>query len=945
VARPTSARLELEALHRRIAEAADRIHEALAVASGALDTLSAEAAGGRRDLTDSVAGLTAAHPHRFAAWDAEGWADWRPQPEVPPELRIGWFPDHDGIPATIPTFDEHPIVVVTESAGGASRAHELLRALAVRAAVELGDRVVLHLLDPHQGGFGFPERPVLHHDAPASGDPARDLAVVVEAGRDFTRRHEGVRFRDLEESERLNAQVHVVVALDFPHGYGYDAVESLNEVARLGPAGIQLIVHHDLTGEGRGGDLAFTAAHVVDVDEKGAASGLWGAMTAQIDGAAPATLVAEIASRTPRREEPSAGVGVPIRPEWSDILGAQDGWWKESARLIARARIGTLDDGSPLELRFGQEESTSTWYGQSAVAGTTRTGKSFLVHATVLSLATRYRPDELRFYIFDGQDGVTSQSYVDLPHADIVSMRTPLDMLRAAVADVRAELSRRNALATEAGVDTISRYWDVMGGVAGMPRLIVVLEEYQSLLVDDQRGVIETALKEITSTGQKFGVHLLLVSQRFGVSGLVGTQGLFANIDTRISMRLEDKEVQTAPFGKDGRALVAALAGPEPVLGRVVINDALGSDPGSRSGMIASFGDEARALDTVNSTAGAIAAYASAHGVDERPVVLDGSSSPSAGSSRQFAALAALASGTAPDDWDAAVQSWATSPARDGGLGQAEWRGYLRPVPLIVGRRFDVFGAAAIRLDREAAQNLLMVGSAPELLAGVAASAVVSAALASRTGKLEVVVLSETPKGGSWDGVFTGGLAELLGRRGQRLRGANDPAAAGALLDEVVRELDRRLALDSTAQAQSGPYLIVAIDPDRIAALRAAEQDRFSDAQPELRLGRLLREGPELGMHVILGFSGLNALRRVLPDLRKQRRLFAHKLMGQLSVTDSRELLEDDFGAKIAGAQPRGPRRFGYRDDVNEASRYLLLPYSSDGDLVATLSPFLEAGA
>lgn len=236
-----------------------------------------------------------------------------------------------------------------------------------------------------------------------------------------------------------------------------------------------------------------------------------------------------------------------------------------------------------------------------------------------------------------------------------------------------------------------------------------------------------------------------------------------------------------------------------------------------------------------------------------------------------------------------------------------------------------------------------MISSAPELLAGATVSALVSAALASRRGTLDVTVLAETPHGGSWDGMLSDHARGLLGGRGHQLHVATDPSQATTLLDRAEAELSRRVELDAAAQAGLGPFLVVGIDADRLAVLRAPDTDQY-DAQPEARLGRLLRDGPDVGIHVVLGFSGVNALRRVIPNVRNQRRWFAHKLVGQMSVTDSREVLDDDFGSKVAGAGPHGPRRFGYHNDVNGAGKRLLLPYTTDGDIIATLSPFIDAG-
>jgi S-DNA-T family DNA segregation ATPase FtsK/SpoIIIE len=172
------------------------------------------------------------------------------------------------------------------------------------------------------------------------------------------------------------------------------------------------------------------------------------------------------------------------------------------------------------------------------VAGTTGAGKSELLQSIVASLAVANRPDGMTFVLVDYKGGAAFKDCVDLPHT--VGMVTDLDthLVERALVSLGAELTRREHLLADAGAKDIEDYVDLAakrGGLADMPRLLIVIDEFASLareLPDFVSGLVNIAQR-----GRSLGIHLILATQRPG--GVVSPE-IRANTNLRIALRVTD---------------------------------------------------------------------------------------------------------------------------------------------------------------------------------------------------------------------------------------------------------------------------------------------------------------------------------------------------------------------------------------------------------------------
>jgi hypothetical protein len=82
------------------------------------------------------------------------------------------------------------------------------------------------------------------------------------------------------------------------------------------------------------------------------------------------------------------------------------------SRREIRAPIGVMGANDLLEFWLGENEDGQV-VSQALLAGKPGAGKSYTLHAIIISLAMRYAPDELEMYLLDFKEGVEFQIYVD----------------------------------------------------------------------------------------------------------------------------------------------------------------------------------------------------------------------------------------------------------------------------------------------------------------------------------------------------------------------------------------------------------------------------------------------------------------------------------------------------------------------------------------------------
>ncbi|MFB4313413.1 FtsK/SpoIIIE domain-containing protein [Actinomadura sp. 21ATH] len=228
-----------------------------------------------------------------------------------------------------------------------------------------------------------------------------------------------------------------------------------------------------------------------------------------------------------------------------DLLGMPDptaehvlASWARTGGRTTRVPVGVGTDGV-------HEIDLSRDGPHGLIAGTTGAGKSELLQTLIASLAVANRPDEMTFVLIDYKGGAAFKDCAALPHT--VGMVTDLDghATERALESLAAELRRREEMLLEAGAKDIGDYNDLRAsaaepGLAAMPRLVLVIDEFAAM-VAELPGFV-AGLVDIGRRGRSLGVHLILATQR--PAGVV-TADIRANTNLRVALRVTDPDEST----------------------------------------------------------------------------------------------------------------------------------------------------------------------------------------------------------------------------------------------------------------------------------------------------------------------------------------------------------------------------------------------------------------
>lgn len=166
------------------------------------------------------------------------------------------------------------------------------------------------------------------------------------------------------------------------------------------------------------------------------------------------------------------------------------------------------------------------------IAGTTGSGKSFLMHSIISSLIFRNSPDEVKVILIDPKR-VEFTNYNGIPHLlapVIVEPEKILSSLKWAT----AEMDRRYKLFQSVGVRNIATY-NEMSGFTALPYITIFIDELADLMMFAPVEV-EDAITRIAQLARAVGIHLIMATQRPSVDVITGL--MKANIPARIALNV-----------------------------------------------------------------------------------------------------------------------------------------------------------------------------------------------------------------------------------------------------------------------------------------------------------------------------------------------------------------------------------------------------------------------
>jgi hypothetical protein len=513
-----------------------------------------------------------------------------------------------------------------------------------------------------------------------------------------------------------------------------------------------------------------------------------------------------------------------------------------------RSRIGTFADLLPLPAHWGQSRSLAGLHApvgfsdgrpveialadaspHALIGGPSGSGKTNLLLTMISSMATRYNPDELEFYLLDFKEGVSFAQFGPgrrdrtwLPHARLVGVNINTDReFGLALLQFLSDEMRRRAEAAKAHEVTKLEELRAADPEGRWPRMVAVIDEFQYLFAE--RDAVTRAatllLEDVSRRGRSQGIHLVLASQDVsGIEAFWGRPAIFEQFVLRIALPrarrvLADLNDATLDLPR-WHAVLNHESGMKHGNEVVRIPDASGT------GSVAA--DEPRGRPSVHTVQHDL--HDMYHTGQAEPRLFDGSRAP------RFAELAAdLSSGTDPAE------------SAGGALTDAAPRA-------LVGQSIDVAGsAAAVRLPSAPGRNLGVLASVGRDAVQVLGAAAASLASQFRPGDVDVVIAplvaeAAVPAARLRELVSAAGhTAEIVPLDGVRAR-----------VDALAAEVNERLG----GAVSRRPVVVV------LYAADAADTVLEREGTESMR--RLLRFGPETGVHVLGWWRSVQRLRALL---------------------------------------------------------------------------------
>lgn len=260
----------------------------------------------------------------------------------------------------------------------------------------------------------------------------------------------------------------------------------------------------------------------------------------------------------------------------------EDNIWRGNSSEEIKIPIGFQNPQTTQYLQFGKY--TNDYFG--LIGGLPRMGKTNLLHNIILWGAMEYSPLELRYYLIDCKNGTGFNAYSQLPHVKILSISNDREFGASALNSLVQEMYRRAELFKKAStnkktlIENIQTYRRLTGET--MPRILAIVDEFQVLFENEDKiaRIIRGLLDKLFREGPAFGVSIILSSQNIG-----GVDVPIKNITWRLSFRMSS-DIESRKIIGNEEALKLTRQG------NAIINNQNGVKSGNINFQVALLEDE-----------------------------------------------------------------------------------------------------------------------------------------------------------------------------------------------------------------------------------------------------------------------------------------------------------------------------------------------------------------
>ncbi|WRC19417.1 DNA translocase FtsK [Helicobacter pylori] len=230
-----------------------------------------------------------------------------------------------------------------------------------------------------------------------------------------------------------------------------------------------------------------------------------------------------------------------VKRELKDLQREKD-FWTQSSQSKVSVPVGWDINHKEVCFEIGEAQN------HTLICGHSGSGKSNFLHVLIQNLAFYYAPNEVQLFLLDYKEGVEFNAYADpaiLEHARLVSVASSVGFGVSFLSWLDKETKKRGELFKQSGAKDLSDYRKH----GEMPRLIVVIDEFQVLFSDNKSTkAVEGHLNTLLKKGRSYGVHLVLATQT--MRGTDINPSFKAQIANRIALPM-DADDSSSVLGDD----------------------------------------------------------------------------------------------------------------------------------------------------------------------------------------------------------------------------------------------------------------------------------------------------------------------------------------------------------------------------------------------------------
>ncbi|GAA8947671.1 FtsK/SpoIIIE domain-containing protein [Helicobacter pylori] len=190
------------------------------------------------------------------------------------------------------------------------------------------------------------------------------------------------------------------------------------------------------------------------------------------------------------------------------------------------------------------------------IGGRSGSGKSNLLNVLIASACFYYPRDELEVYLLDYKDGVEFNLYTEpnLSQAKLIAINSNVSYGLSVLEHIQDERKRHFDLFKKAG-SKVSDYVSYREHTKEkLPRILIVIDEFQTLFSTKDRDKIEDIMVDIVRKGRSFGIHLILSTQTLSGIEMNNRAQILGQIGNRLALVMSEEDSFTLLGGANNAA-------------------------------------------------------------------------------------------------------------------------------------------------------------------------------------------------------------------------------------------------------------------------------------------------------------------------------------------------------------------------------------------------------